>query len=122
MCCLISFTSFASAAQGQEANTNKVTEEYKARAIAGANIMKKIVPVPEQLKINKAMITSKGDVCYEFRFPNASGGISIQKAVLPVKGDSLLIPLSDGFKKAWNNKCAGKTGEDVVDYLQLAIR
>jgi hypothetical protein len=98
------------------------SQEHQARAIAGVNIMKQVVPVPEKLKINKAMITAKGDVCYEFRFPNASGGISTQKAVLPVKGDSLLIPLSNGFRKAWNNKCAGKKGENVVDYLELATR
>lgn len=100
------------------------TEKDKrlTRAIAGVIIMKKIVPVPENLKINKAIITEKGDVCYEFRFPNASGGISIQKVVLPVNGDSLLIPLSDGFTKAWNSKCASKIGEDVVDYLELAIK
>jgi len=102
--------------------TLAASEEYNTRAIAGAKIMKQLVPVPEGLKINKAMITAKGDVCYEFRFPNASGGISIQKAVLPVKGDSLLIPLSDGFKKAWNKGCSGKRGEDVVDYLELAIK
>jgi hypothetical protein len=102
--------------------TSAAQDEHKVRAIAGVNIMKQVVPVPERLKINKAMITAKGDVCYEFRFPNASGGISIQKAVLPVKGDSLLIPLSDGFRKAWNSKCASKKGEDVVDYLELATR
>lgn len=100
----------------------KKTDENLTRAIAGAIIMKKLAPDPDSLKINMAYITSKGDACYEFKFHNAIGGISIQKAVMPVNGDSLLIPLSDGFIKNWNNRCAGKSGEDVADYLEIALK
>jgi hypothetical protein len=106
----------------EQTKAEKEKIDKQARAIAGVHIMQKIVPDPERLKITSAILTAKGDVCYEFRFPNASGGISIQKAVLPANGDRLIIPLDDAFRKNWNSLCKGKNGDDVKDYLEIALK
>lgn len=104
-----------------EVNPEKNNKDKYTQAIAGVMIMKKVVPDPGRLKINSAILTTKSDVCYEFSFLNASGGLSAMKAILPTNGDRLIIPLDDEFEKNWNSRCMGKTGENIAVYLESAL-
>ncbi len=89
------------------------------RAAIGARILKKSAHDPERFKLESALVIDKtASVCYEFRAPNAFGGLVAGRAVLSGDGKNFLTNTDSGFASLWNRECAGKTGQEVATAIR----
>jgi len=96
--------------------TNKLT-----KAIAAAITIKRAMRNPESFKIESAILMDNGSVCYQFISQNGFGGMNRMKAV-HYGADNIKTSEMEGFSGKWNKECAKKQGEDIKDYLELALK
>lgn len=104
----------------KETQAKSMRTDKLARTIAGANIIKNAMRNPDSFKLESALIMDTGSVCYKFRSQNGFGGMNKISAVL--YGDDIKTSEMEGFARRWNKECANKTGEDVTDYLEIALK
>jgi hypothetical protein len=98
----------------QEHEKNKVVS-----ATMGAKLLLGRLRSPESLKLESAMVTKDGLVCYQYRAQNGFGGVSRERAVWI--GLGLVMQSDDDFAEAWNHWCAGQTGTEEVLTVSRAI-
>jgi len=91
------------------------------RALAGALTLKNAMRNPDSFKLASVTAMDSGTVCYQYRSQNGFGGMNVGKAVL-LKNNDIITNEMEGFSKKWNKVCAGKTGENVVDYVEMLLK
>jgi len=111
----------SSVAPVQETTTPDHSKEKSTRALAGAMTLKSSMRNPESFKLAAVIATDSGAVCYKYRSQNGFGGMNVALAVLS-KNDEIKTSEMEGFDKKWKRECVGKTGEDVVDYVEMLLK
>jgi len=99
----------------------KKEDERATRALAGAMQLKKNMRNPDSFKVSSVIAMDDGAVCYEYRAENGFGGMNAERAVL-LKNNNFKISSMDDFPEYWNKKCAGKSGEDLLAFVELALK
>lgn len=87
------------------------------RALAAANIIKQATRNPKSVKFISVLAMPDETICYKLSGQNGYGGNGDIKALIMKGSEDIVTSKDNGFNKKWNNFCAGKTGENITDYI-----
>ena len=89
--------------------------EAAQRAALGAKSLKRAVRSPDGTKLQSAIVVDgSGAICYEYETPNAFGGTTTGRAVLPPESNAVITVEMDGFQRLWGQECERKKGTQVA--------
>lgn len=99
-------------ARDRRAAEAKFNESVR-RAILGSITLHEGQLHPDSYKLDHAILTEEGDICYTYQVRNESGGMNVENAVLPAEG-KLTIADSETGREVWAKSCTEQTGTDVT--------
>lgn len=87
--------------------------ESVRRAILGSITIRGAQLHPDSYKLDRAILTEDGDICYTYHTRSDSGGTNAENAVLPIEGKPT-IGESEAGREAWAKSCDGQPGTDIT--------
>jgi len=90
----------------------KAADDIKWNLVfTGEEMLKKMMRDPDSLEFDRVLYTEDENVCYTYRAKNGFGGMNKGAAIFSDKG--LITNESKEFEPVWEEKCDGKSGEEV---------
>ena len=109
------------AKQAAVAAKDEAVKLARARALMGAQALKKSMKDPDTFELKEVLFMDDGTACYTYRAKNSFNAMLRGQAVLTsnAKNIELLVEGHDGnkFVNAWNKGCAKKSGEDITSLI-----
>lgn len=101
------------APQTATAATTTTQDEYFKVVLMGAKLLKKSVKNPDSFKLNSAIRTADGTICYEYRATNSFNAV--------VPGTFTVLPnRGSADEKDWIKHCYGQAGTDYT-YIKSVL-
>lgn len=103
----------------EQAAKDRRDRERGAVAMA-TKVLRQSMKDPKSFELERALFMQDGSGCYEF-FGRNSFNARIRGSA--VYTGSQLIQNSQGkaFTRAWNERCGGKSGEDITAYINMFV-
>jgi hypothetical protein len=99
--------------QAAVSTTPTAQDEYFKVVLMGAKLLKKSVKNPDSFKLNSAIRTTDGTICYEYRATNSFNAV--------VPGTFTVLPnRGSADEKDWIKHCYGQSGTDYT-YIKSVL-